>query len=304
MHLDLEELEILGDAEMNNIVSSSAGAAYVMLTVTAIAVLLALVIGTLFARSISKPIVKLAAVSNTLSKGDLTVQLDDEKRKDEIGILTASLGDMIAYWTPTVTQITTIAEQLNASAEEMAASSEEVNAASEEISSVTQQLSTGAARQTEQIGDALTQVENFQEQFNTSIKEIELASELISNIASQVNILALNASIEAARAGDYGRGFAVVADNVRRLANETRQSLVDVNAIIEDLRTTLSSSIDQITTSIESVASISQETAASSEEASAATEEQTATMEELTAAAQELATVAIEMSEITKRFIL
>ena len=94
-------------------------------------------------------------------------------------------------------------------------------------------------------------------------------------------MLALNASIEAARAGEYGRGFAVVADNIRRLAEESNNSLGQVNEIIVNLRQIISQSIKNISDSIQSAASVSEETAAGAEEASAATEEQAATMQEL-----------------------
>lgn len=108
--------------------------------------------------------------------------------------------------------------------------------------------------------------------------------------------------LEAARAGDYGRGFAVVADNVRRLTNESNQSLELVNQIIFDLRSSLRDSIHKITASVGFVASISEETAASAEEASAATEQQTATIQEMTASAQQLSHMATGLEDIVKRF--
>jgi len=67
------------------------------------------------------------------------------------------------------------------------------------------------------------------------IKEIKVMSDTIQNIAEQTNLLALNAAIEAARAGDHGKGFAVVAEEVRKLAEESTKTVVQINKMVEDV---------------------------------------------------------------------
>lgn len=277
-----------------------------LITLILPSIILGVILGLAFYlyRTVFIPMRKLAGVSEKLAQGDIEVKVPEYTQSDEIGTLSKNFHAMLGFLNlqGLVGNIKGISAQLIASSDLLASSTEEVNASSEEIAAIAQQLSLGAGRQTEQIDLVLQQVEELQTQFEEKSKGIRVASELIETITNEVNILSLNASIEAARAGDYGRGFAVVADNVRRLANNAKQSVGRVNQTIRDLQDSLQATIDNIAMAIQVVASVAQETAASSEEASAATEEQTATMEELTAAAQELAGAASELNAVTKKF--
>ncbi len=146
-------------------------------------------------------------------------------------------------------------------ATELAASASEVNAASEEIASTTQDISRDAQ-------DVMAS--------STDIRKI---MHIITSISDQTNLLALNASIEAGRAGEHGRGFAVVANEVRKLAEESKNAVLDT-----------AQQIDVIINKI-------QATSASMEGISASTEEQTASMEEITATANRLGSLAEDLKE-------
>ncbi len=110
----------------------------------------------------------------------------------------------------------------------------------------------------ERSGEALTAIEQLVQRMNgiggsvsklgESTRTIGEAADLITGIADQTNLLALNAAIEAARAGEHGRGFAVVADEVRALAKRTQESTVKIHDVVEDFRTQVESTIEAVRT--------------------------------------------------------
>ncbi|MFX1514349.1 MAG: methyl-accepting chemotaxis protein [Promethearchaeota archaeon] len=305
---DLEALELWVGQKMENAKSEADTTVnyttYLTMIVTVITIILGVFLGLLLAISITRPLTTVVGLSKQISNGDLAVDTSiiDANRKDEIGVLSRSSKEMVDFLRPAIHQIGVSAEKIAGSSQEMASSAEEVNASTEEISSVSQQISKGTQQQTAQINEVIQQSEDLKMQFTDKLNDIKLTSNLIEDIAGQVNMLALNASIEAARAGEYGRGFAVVADNIRKLADETKTSVSKVDDIIGDLSSSMLSAIETIAESVTAIASVAEETATGAEENSAASEEQAATMQEMAASAQELAQIAEDLNKLVERF--
>lgn len=122
--------------------------------------------------------------------------------------------------------------------------------ANQAILQLTEEIKTSAATEVE-LAHKIQQLSSDTEQ----VKDVLL---VIGDIADQTNLLALNAAIEAARAGEHGRGFAVVADEVRKLAERTQKSLVEINSTISVIVQSIMDSSEQMTTNSQKVEQLSQ----------------------------------------------
>jgi len=322
-------------------------------------------LAVLIGRRIALPLRRVQTVIEALASGDLTNTVEIQG-KDEVGRVGGALNETIVSLRRDLGIISGVTTELAETTQEMAATSQEISASVEEVASTTNEFAStlgamnensqnmsktvqGISKRAAQGEAAITNITQQMDELRANTQRMaeeisdlgDLSDEIghivdvIGDIAEQTNLLALNAAIEAARAGEHGRGFAVVADEVRKLAEQSSKATTEITQLIHQIQagitaavtgmqegsaqtgdamvsvhesgSILSSILDEVEGIVSVVQGISsglEQTSAGAQEIASATEEQAASIAHIANSAENLTNLGANLRRLVQQFKL
>lgn len=325
---ELTSYQMIMDKQLNKKITT-------LLSIALLCMVLAIA-GALFAaNNMLKPVLRMVQGLDNIARGegDLTRRLEVDST-DEIGQLAESFNTFVSKLHGIIASVVDVTNDVKtASADintqtlviedkllkhnhetdlvataitEMSATSHEVAQNTTQVAVSTQAATQEVARAQECVDISLSEVSNLMAEINTAAEQVDSLSEqskkinsvlsVIGGIAEQTNLLALNAAIEAARAGEQGRGFAVVADEVRSLASRTQVSTLEISEMLSELHNLVTAAVNAMQASQQSCNRSVESSRAISESLGAVTTSVT-TINDMST---QIATAATEQSSVTE----
>lgn len=319
-------------AKYDDILHNNRNMSFMFIVIGAVSIVLCILIALILTRSITISIKRNIDIAQTLAEGDLTVQVEVD-RKDEFGEELTAFRIMVDKWKKLLSEVKNSAASVASASHNLSASAEQMSRGASDQVEKTIQVSTASEEMSQASLDIAKNTNNIAESakamvataekgsaiVNKSVVEVkeiaktvqrsadllkELGSQsekigeiinVINDIADQTNLLALNAAIEAARAGEAGRGFAVVADEVKKLAERTGHATNEIS----DMITSIKSGVDRAVESMGEASEKVQTGVGLSNEAGSALSDIVGSSSELQLMVQQIAAAIEEMNSTT-----